>query len=256
MFQSQKLKDFPAQAAMREFLEPGGNTEKIKNETRRPAFFTLIELLVVIAIIAILAAILLPALNVAKEKAQTIYCINNLKQITLQFSQYINDYQKYPTMEFYQRNASYGESWGEYLCYLYNRNNKNILSCPAALRIFSQKPGFHISQGYDLHYGYNKFIGTLGQSSDLYFQNSPAEIRMPSKTILITDSIRDKELYPYRGYYYIQSFLRVHVRHSNQANTLYCDGHVKSIKENPALINRESPLKGFPFSHENWVKKL
>ena len=73
--------------------------------------FTLIELLVVIAIIAILAAILMPVLSKAKVRAQTVYCMNNFKQLQLCYIMYLHDNNDYLPPNGGQANTGAAGSW-------------------------------------------------------------------------------------------------------------------------------------------------
>ena len=119
--------------------------------------FTLIELLVVIAIIAILASILMPVLDKAKIRAQTAYCLNNMKQLQICYIMYVDDNKDNLPMNGGTIQASESGSWANQSdaqadatpnnlmkCAFYQYNNQvKIYQCPANTKtLLSVRCGF------------------------------------------------------------------------------------------------------------------
>ena len=190
--------------------------------------FTLIELLVVIAIIAILAAILLPALNHAKSKAYTTQCASQLKQIYLGYDNYANDFDEYYA-PIYATYSGATWTWRKIMFpWIDNRPSENYtfsqvrFQCPAALRIHPKLGTSTICQ-VDM-------MNNTSQTGALCRKKA----RHPTEIIQNSEAPVGSTGYNATSgtYSTFLATLMPEARHQRGVNLLYVDGHIDWAKSN------------------------
>ena len=221
--------------------------------------FTIVELLIVVSIIAILASILLPALNKARAKGQAISCTSNLKQCGLALAQYMDDNNNYIcTIQSYPGGNGI---WAAVLLgYRYTNGNReevaagaatyvkneNILHCSTSPRKWETLRVYGMPE---LQYGGNwstiqpeigDIIARINGSNKFY---AISRAKVPSRTVILSDTgfiYSTVQLNPDRAGHNYHMFYQtglcdniaaVMLRHLRRGNALFLDGHVDSLNK-------------------------
>lgn len=188
---------------------------------RTKKYFTLIELLIVIGIIAILAALLLPALGKAREKAKSINCVSNLKQFGLCFTMYMDENRTMPPTL-----ANYSGQYYYWTCFIANKINSRLNIDANDRLAFQNMKVFQCSsyQGSSpsSSYAMNSYLNGIGFNHINYTKN-------PQDMMIIGEGLKTL------GSNWYALSLVDHVertRHGHSSNVLFVPGHVQSVQWN------------------------